>query len=88
MGTVNYFFLEKTLNIRFHTATFMFIRMGYNLNFTLLNPILLKVKLFRLSGSGNSNDDATPNFNPDSNSFILGLSNEIFFVSEFLLEGG
>ena len=51
-------------------------------------PILLKVVLFRLSGHGNSNDDATPSFDPDSNSFILGLSNEILFVSEFLLEGG
>ena len=44
-------------------------------------PILLKVVLFRLSGRGNSNDDATPSFDPDSNSFILGLSNEILFVS-------
>ena len=51
-------------------------------------PILLKVVLFQLSGRGNSNDDATPSFDPDSNSFILGLSNEILFVSEFLLEGG
>ena len=51
-------------------------------------PILLKFLLFRLSGRGNSNDDATPNFDPDSNIFILGLSNEILFVSEFLLEGG
>ena len=51
-------------------------------------PILLKVVLFQLSGRGNSNDDATPNFVPDSNSSILGLSNEILFVSEFLLEGG
>ena len=49
-------------------------------------PILLKVVLFRLSGCGNSNVDA--NVDPDSNSFILGLSNEILFVSEFLLEGG
>ena len=51
-------------------------------------PFLLIVVLFRLSGRGNSNDDATPNFDPDSNIFILGLSNEILFVSEFLLEGG
>ena len=51
-------------------------------------PALLKVALFRLSGRGNSNDDATPSFDPDSNSYILGLSNEILFVSEFLLEGG
>ena len=51
-------------------------------------PVLLKVVLFWLSGRGNSNDDATPNFDPDSNIFILGLSNEILFVSEFLLEGG
>ena len=47
-------------------------------------PILLKVVLLQLSGHGNSNDDATPSFDPDSNSFILGLSNEILFVSEFL----
>ena len=46
-------------------------------------PILLKVVLFRLSGRGNSNDDATPNFDPDSNIFILGLLNEILFVSKF-----
>ena len=51
-------------------------------------PILLKVVLFRLSGRGNSNDYATPSFDPDSHSFILGLSNEILLVSEFLLEGG
>ena len=51
-------------------------------------PILLKVVLFRLSGCDNFNYDATPSFDPDSNSFILGLSNEILFVSEFLLEGG
>ena len=51
-------------------------------------PVLLKVVLFRLSGRGNSNDDATPNFDPDSNIFILGLSNEILFVSDFFLEGG
>ena len=44
--------------------------------------------LFQLSGRGNSNNDATPDFFPDSNSSILGLSNEILFVSEFLLEGG
>ena len=49
---------------------------------------LLIVVLFWLSGRGNSNDDATRNFDPDSNIFILGLSNEILFVSEFLLEGG
>ena len=34
-------------------------------------PVLLKVVLFRLSGRGNSNDDATPNFDPDSNISIL-----------------
>ena len=44
-------------------------------------PVLLKVVLFRLSGRGNSNDDAMPSLDPDSNSFILGLSNEILFVS-------
>ena len=33
-------------------------------------PILLEVVLFQLSGRGNSNNDATPNFVPDSNSSI------------------
>ena len=33
-------------------------------------------------------DDATPTFISDSGSSILGLSYDISFVSEFLLEGG
>ena len=41
-----------------------------------------------LSGHGNPLDDATPTFISDSGSSILGLSNDISFVSEFLLEGG
>ena len=51
-------------------------------------PVLLKVVLFQLSGPGNSNNDTIPDFVPDSNSSVLGLSNEILFVSEFLLECG
>ena len=39
-----------------------------------------------LSGCGNLLDDATPNFISDSGSSILGLSNDISFVSEFFLE--
>ena len=50
--------------------------------------ILLKVLLFQLSGRGNSHDNATPKVIPDSNSCILGLSNEVSFVSGFQLEGG
>ena len=49
------------------------------------SPFIRKV---RVSGHGNSNNDDTPDFVPDSNSSILGLSNEILFVSEFFLEGG
>ena len=41
-----------------------------------------------LSGRGNPFDDATPTFISDSGSYILGLSNDLSFVSEFLLEGG
>ena len=50
--------------------------------------ILLKVLLFQLSGRGNPHDDASPNFISDSISCISGLSNELSFVSEFLLKGG
>ena len=39
---------------------------------------------FSVRGCGNPQDDATPNFIPDSISSILGLSNEVSFVSEFL----
>ena len=53
-----------------------------------VTPVLLKVLLFQLSGRGNPHDDATPNFISDSSSCILGLSNELSFVSEFLLKGG
>ena len=51
-------------------------------------PIFLKVLLFHLSGHGNHHDDATLNFISDSSSCMLGLSNEISFVSGFFLEGG
>ena len=42
--------------------------------------------LFQLSGRGNSNNDAMPDFVPDSNSSILGLSNDMSFVSGNLFE--
>ena len=45
--------------------------------------VLVKVVLFQLRGYGHPQDDATPNSFPDSKSSILGLSNEVFFVSEF-----
>ena len=38
--------------------------------------VLLKVLLFQLYGVGQSQDDATPSFFPDSKSFILWLSNK------------
>ena len=39
-------------------------------------------------GCGNPPDDATPIFISESGSSILGLSNDISFVSELFLEGG
>ena len=45
--------------------------------------VLVKVVLFQLRGHGHPQDDATTNFFPDSKSSILGLSNEVSFVSEF-----
>ena len=50
--------------------------------------ILVKVVLFQSSGHGHPQDNARPNFFPNSKSLILGLSNNISFVSFFLLEGG
>ena len=42
----------------------------------------MKVVLFQLRGYGHLQDDARPNFFPDSKSLILGLSNDVSFVSE------
>ena len=45
--------------------------------------VLVKIVLFQLKGCGHPQDDTMPNFFPDSKSSILGLSNEVSFVSEF-----
>ena len=50
--------------------------------------VLVKVMLFQLRGCGHPQDDATPNFFADSKRPLLGLSNEVSFVSQFFLEGG
>ena len=42
--------------------------------------VLVKVVLFQLRGRGHPQDDAMPNFFPDSKSSILGLSIDISFV--------
>ena len=49
--------------------------------------VLVKVVLFQLGGHGHPQGDATLNFFPDSKSFLLGLSNEVSFVSGFLRNG-
>ena len=46
--------------------------------------VLVKVVLFQFLGPGLAQDGATSNFLPDSKSSLLGLSNEVLFVSEFL----
>ena len=43
--------------------------------------VLVKVVLFQLRGCGHPQNDATPNIFPDSKSLLLGLSNEVSFVS-------
>ena len=50
--------------------------------------VLVKVVLFQLRACGHPQGDATPNFIPDSKSFLLGLSNEVSFVSVFYRKGG
>ncbi len=53
-----------------------------------VTSILLKVMLFQLSGRGNLHDNATTKVILDSNICILGLSNEVSFVSGFFWKGG
>ena len=50
--------------------------------------VLVKVLLFQLDGPGHPQDDATPNFFPDSKNSIVGLSNEVSFVSKIFWKGG
>ena len=49
---------------------------------------LVKVVFFHLRGHGHLQDNATPNLFPDSKSFLLGLSNEVSFVSGFFRKCG
>ena len=44
--------------------------------------------LFQLDGHGHLEDDAKPNFFPDSKNSIVGLSNEVSFVTEIFWKGG
>ena len=44
--------------------------------------LLVKVVLSQLRGRGHPQDDTTPNFFPDSKGPMLGLSNEVSFLSE------
>ena len=50
--------------------------------------VLVKAVLFQLRGPGHPQGDATPNFFPDSESLLLGLSNEVSFVSEIFWKCG
>ena len=50
--------------------------------------VLVKVVLFQLRGRSQPQNDATDNFFENSNCPILGLSNEVSFVPEFLWKDG
>ena len=50
--------------------------------------VFVQVMLFQFLGPGLAQDNAKPNFFPDSRSFLLGLSNEVSFVSENYWKGG
>ena len=50
--------------------------------------VLVKVLLIQLDGLGHPKDDTTPSFFPDSKNSIIGLSNEVSFVSEIFWKGG
>ena len=49
--------------------------------------VLVKTVLFQLRGHGYPKNDATPNTFPDSKSLLLGLSNEVSFVTEIYWKG-
>ena len=49
--------------------------------------VLVQVVLFHLLRRCHAQNDAIPNFLPDSKSSFPGLSNELLFVSEFISEG-
>ena len=50
-------------------------------------PVLVKVVLFQSRGHGHPQNDAMSNIFPDSNSLLLGISNEESFVSEIYWKG-
>ena len=50
--------------------------------------VLVKVVVFRLRGRSQPQNDATANFFRNSDCPILGLSNEVSFVTENLWKGG
>ena len=50
--------------------------------------VIVKILLFQLDGCGHPQDDAMSSFFLDLKSSILGLSNEVLFVSKFFWEGG
>ena len=50
--------------------------------------VLVKVVLFQLRGHSQPQNDATTNFFANSESPILGLSNEVSFVPELLWKDG
>ena len=50
--------------------------------------MFLKVVLFWFQGRGRPLKGATPNVTTESKSLILGLSNEVSFISEFQLKHG
>ena len=49
--------------------------------------VLVKVLLFQLDGYDHPKDDAMPSFFHDSKNSIVGLSNEVSFVSEIFWKG-
>ena len=50
--------------------------------------VLVKVVLFQLRGRSQPQNDATANFFANSERTILGLSNEVSYVSEILWKDG
>ena len=46
--------------------------------------VIVEVVLFLLRGHGQPQDDAQPNFFPNSKGSVLGLSNDVSFVTKYL----
>ena len=57
-------------------------------NLRAYRPILVNVVLYHSRGCGSPYDTTAPSFMTNSKCFIIGLSNEVSFVTEYFSKDG